>query len=60
VECLKNILNLSIIGAGAMGSAIASGVYLAQKNSQSLFSNPKKNLKIELSICNRSQEKLNI
>ena len=56
----KNILRLSIIGAGAMGSAIASGVHLAQKNSQSLFSNPKKNLKIELSICNRSQEKLNI
>ena len=56
----KNTLNLSIIGAGAMGSAIASGVHLAQKNSQNLFSNPKENLTIELSICNRSQEKLNI
>lgn len=54
----KNILNLSIIGAGAMGSAIASGIYLSQKNSEDLFTNPKENLKIELSICNRSQEKL--
>jgi pyrroline-5-carboxylate reductase len=56
----KNILRLSIIGAGAMGSAIASGVHLAQKKSEDLFTNPKENLKIELSICNRSQEKLNI
>lgn len=59
----KNILNLSIIGAGAMGSAIASGVDLAQKKS---LANPEikvperyENTELKLSICNRSQEKLN-
>jgi len=59
----KNILNLSIIGAGAMGSAIASGVHLAQKK---ILSKPEseipeqyENIEIKLSICNRSQEKLN-
>ena len=59
----KNILNLSIIGAGAMGSAIASGVDLAQKK---LLANPEikvperyENTELKLSICNRSQEKLN-
>jgi pyrroline-5-carboxylate reductase len=59
----KNILNLSIIGAGAMGSAIASGVHLAQKK---LLANPEikvperyENTELKLSICNRSQEKLN-
>ena len=58
----KNILNLSIIGAGAMGSAIASGVHLAQKK----LANPEikvpkryENTEIKLSMCNRSQEKLN-
>lgn len=60
----KNILNLSIIGAGAMGSAIASGVHLAQK--KILLANPEikvpkryENTELKLSICNRSQEKLN-
>ena len=59
----KNILNLSIIGAGAMGSAIASGVHLAQKK---ILANPEikvperyENTELKLSICNRSQEKLN-
>jgi pyrroline-5-carboxylate reductase len=58
----KNILNLSIIGAGAMGSAIASGIHLAQKK---ILANPEikvpeqyENTEIKLSICNRSQEKL--
>ena len=60
----KNILNLSIIGAGAIGSAIASGVHLAQK--KILLANPEikvperyENTEAKLSICNRSQEKLN-
>ena len=59
----KNILNLSIIGAGAMGSAIASGIHLAQKK---ILANPEikvperhENTEIKISICNRSQEKLN-
>ncbi|NBV98368.1 MAG: pyrroline-5-carboxylate reductase [Proteobacteria bacterium] len=58
----KNILNLSIIGAGAMGSAIASGIHLAQKK---ILANPEikvperyENTEIKLSICNRGQEKL--
>jgi pyrroline-5-carboxylate reductase len=59
----KNILKLSIIGAGAMGSAIASGIHLSQK--KILLANTKirvperyANTEIKLSICNRSQEKL--
>ncbi|MFZ4083975.1 MAG: pyrroline-5-carboxylate reductase [Vampirovibrionia bacterium] len=59
----KNILNLSIIGAGAMGSAIASGVHLAQKkllaNQEIKVPERYENTEVKLSICNRSQEKLN-
>lgn len=73
----KNILNLSIIGAGAMGSAIASGVHLAQKKiakTKSKVSERYEDIgirvslhthhglsdkEVKLSICNRSQEKLN-
>jgi pyrroline-5-carboxylate reductase len=57
----KNILKLSIIGAGAMGSAIASGIYLAQEKSLFTSADTKapEQCEINLSICNRSQEKLN-
>jgi pyrroline-5-carboxylate reductase len=59
----KNILNLSIIGAGAMGSAIASGIHLSQKkillaNTEIRVPQRYENTEIKLSICNRSQEKL--